>query len=221
MIVFFLPAGVLVVSYLAICVSAGTAWPWQAVVHESGRLTLAQTVLYYEHAASELPLDLLTGASAAAGLICFRRARPHLAGVEAGRLRGRLRVAGTVLFAGVMLILAGTVLTRGRDELRLHLLQNYTRLGEPAIFGSHWRYLGLGYCGGGSVASGPIVKAGPGRSAGGCFSEKRPARVTTYGEFENRNPDNTQDSARSRSDRCACCYRGGAFCRVRGKREPL
>jgi len=137
---FLLPAGIIVVSYLAICVSAGTAWPWQAVVHESGRLTLAQTVLYYEHAGSELPLDLLTGASAAAGLICFRRARPHLAGVEAGRLRGRLRVAGTVLFAGVMLILAGTVLTRGWDELRLHLLQNYTRLGEPAILGSHWRY---------------------------------------------------------------------------------
>ncbi|CAN0555681.1 unnamed protein product, partial [Laminaria digitata] len=59
-----LPLGLLLLSYGAIAVEAGTAWPWMAFVHESGDKTLLDTLLYYDHAARELPVDIALGVAA-------------------------------------------------------------------------------------------------------------------------------------------------------------
>src|SRR5262245_48833897 len=54
---FVVPALVLVISFIGVCVQAGTPWPWSRVVHEDGHRTLLQTIFYFEHATRELLLD--------------------------------------------------------------------------------------------------------------------------------------------------------------------
>ena len=48
-------------AFVVICFHTGTIWPWTRVVHEDGRHTLIGTILYFEHATRELPLDVILG----------------------------------------------------------------------------------------------------------------------------------------------------------------
>jgi len=126
-------AGLLVVSYVVIAAYSSEAWLWPVIVHESGDRTLAQTVLYYEHAARELPLDLLLGAVIGGAA---RFALP-------GRVGGRPVRIGllAVLTAGVAaVIIGGTLVVGGPTLLWENLLQFPTRPGEPLAWGGHWRY---------------------------------------------------------------------------------
>ena len=67
---FYLPALVLLVAFAAVCVQAGTPWPWNRIVHEDRQHTLLQTIFYFEHATRELVLDsVLALAVAGAGAI--------------------------------------------------------------------------------------------------------------------------------------------------------
>src|SRR5262245_18150327 len=56
-----LAAAILLTAFVIICVHTGSAWPWTHVVHEDGRRTLVETILYFEHAIRELPLDVILG----------------------------------------------------------------------------------------------------------------------------------------------------------------
>jgi hypothetical protein len=125
---------VLLVSYLAICLHAGSPWPWHVVVHENGRLTLLGTVLFYEHAARELPLDLLLGLAVGGSTLLIAESR-------GAALRGRPRAAIALLLA----LTAGTILIGGAVEvgpagLAENLLQKPTRPGAPPVWGAHWHY---------------------------------------------------------------------------------
>jgi len=127
------PVLVLLVSYGAIAVHTGNVWPWLEVVHESGNRTLIGTVLYFEHAARELPLDLLLGtAVGGSALWASHRSKP------AGHHQQILLSAAVVLVIGV--IIAGTLFTGDSASLWNNLLQMHTRPGEPLSYGSHWRY---------------------------------------------------------------------------------
>ncbi len=130
---FGLPFGLLIISYVAICVEAGTAWPWSAFVHESGDKTLLDTFLYYDHAARELPVDIMLAAAAAAGLLAQGfRPRSVSTGLKAA-----------LLFAWVVsltVIVLGTVDKVGWQGLADNLAQRFTRPGTPPAWGAHFRY---------------------------------------------------------------------------------
>ena len=68
------PAGVLLLSFVVVCVALGTIWPWTEVVHEDGSRSLLGTIFYFEHALRELPLDLLLAAAVASSAAHFHPA---------------------------------------------------------------------------------------------------------------------------------------------------
>jgi hypothetical protein len=130
-------AGVLLVAFAAICQRTGSAWPWSRVVHEDGERTLMLTILYFEHAARELPLDVLLGI-AVGGAAFFAFAPTARTGV---RLANRSAIGLGSLAAIVIAVIAGgTVLEGGMQMLIDNILQNHTRPGTPLEWGSHWRY---------------------------------------------------------------------------------
>jgi len=130
---FGLPLGLLLLSYGAIAAEAGTAWPWMAFVHESGDKTLLDTLLYYDHAARELPVDVALGVAAAAGLLAHGyRPRPVSGGLKWALAAGWL--------ATLLLIAGGTVAKVGWQGLADNLAQLFTRPGTPPSWGAHFRY---------------------------------------------------------------------------------
>jgi hypothetical protein len=94
------------------------------VVHEDGRRTLLETIFYFDHAAGELPLDLLLSAAVAGAMLC---AFPALAARPLGKL------------AAVCLILDAIVIAGAKTPVS-YLLQFHTRDDEPMVYGSHWHY---------------------------------------------------------------------------------
>jgi hypothetical protein len=136
-ILFVVPALVLAASYAWLAVDHGTLALWDVTVHESGRYTLGETVLYFSHFLREVPTAIayalfLLGISAGAGL-------PRSG---AGAARSRPAVA-TLAFLGAAALVAvafgATVRADGADSALRDLLQYRTR-DELLEYGSHWRF---------------------------------------------------------------------------------
>lgn len=124
---------VLAIAWLAVCAQVGSAWPWSLIVHEDGRRTLLQTLLYVEHGLRELPLDLvLAGAIAGSVLHYFPEPNP-----------ARRAWAHWYLLAAVLCVVGiggGALLVVGPEAAVENLAQAYTRTGAPPVVGAHWRY---------------------------------------------------------------------------------
>lgn len=135
---FAIPAAVLVACYLWLAVDHGTLWLWPVVVHESGRYTFGQTVLYWPHFLREVPVVVayvlfLMGVSGAV---------PGDVG-RGRRVGGRAAVIG--LGGGILLVAGAFVATAtsaGWGTAFLDLLQYRTR-DDLFGYGTHWRYHGL------------------------------------------------------------------------------
>jgi hypothetical protein len=131
---------VLLGAFVVICFHTGTIWPWTRVVHEDGRHTLIGTILYFEHATRELPLDVILGiAIGGCVFFAFPPAPDDHGAEQAGSTRRVLTLAVmTVIVLAVILV--GTAAKGGMALVLDELLQNRTRFGVPLEFGSHWRY---------------------------------------------------------------------------------
>ena len=121
---FYLPLAVLSAAFVILCVHHSTVWPWNVVVHEDGRRTLLDTIFYFDHAAGELPLDLLLSGAVAGAILCAFPA-------PAARPLGILVAICVALDA---IIIAGARTTVS------YLFQFHTRDNEPMVYGSHWHY---------------------------------------------------------------------------------
>ena len=143
-LLFYLPALVLAVAFVAVCFQAGTAWPWASIVHEDGQHSFLGTIFYFEHATRELLLDAVLALAIAGAVRCFY---PPAAEADLGRLR---LAFGLATLASLGLILGGTAYmnafgpayhgeARGQTILD-NLAQYPTRPGAPFVWGAHWRY---------------------------------------------------------------------------------
>jgi len=132
-----LPAGVLLVAFVGLCVMTGTAWPWDQVVHEDGVRTLLATVFYVEHGTRELLPDALLALAVAGAVGYYFPPVQSTAAVDASRSRRRL---GWVVAVTVAVIVGGTLWTEGVRTLVDNLSQSHTRAGAPLAWGAHWRY---------------------------------------------------------------------------------
>jgi len=128
---------VLLCAFVIICIHTGTIWPWTRVVHEDGRHTLIGTILYFEHATRELPLDVILGV--AIGGCAYFAFPPTPDDQESGTARRVLTLALMTVMV-IAIILVGTAAKGGTTLVLDELLQNRTRFGVPLEFGSHWRY---------------------------------------------------------------------------------
>lgn len=136
-VLFYLPALVLVIAFVAVCVQAGTPWPWNHVVHEDGHRTLLQTTFYFEHATRELLLDAVLAMGVAGAVRYFHPLPSSIDDVSLLQTRRRM-----ALFAVVMLtaILGGTAYVDGGQAILENLAQYHTRETGPLVWGAHWRY---------------------------------------------------------------------------------
>ncbi len=131
--VWAVPLLVMLTAFGAIAAYTSNIWPWNEVVHESGNRTLLDTVFYFEHAARELPLDVLLGVAIGGSILwAFPKYNP------VNRRRQALFVVGTVLV--ISIIIVGTIASGGPILLWDNLLQMHTRPWEALRFGGHWRY---------------------------------------------------------------------------------
>jgi hypothetical protein len=129
---FWLPALILLGAFGVICLHFHTPWPFPLVVHEDGTRTLWGTILYFEHAVQELPVDVLLAAGIAGAMLrcgAVSRKRP-------GLIRWLLALAVVVDAT----ILAGAWAQAGVATSLRWLLQFHTRDSAPLAFGSHWGY---------------------------------------------------------------------------------
>jgi hypothetical protein len=131
--------GVLVISYAAICLRTNSWWPWTRVVHEDGMRTLLATILYFEHGARELLIDIILGVAIGGCLLfaCPPRDDQATAGNHGGSNQSGIAMASGIAIA---VILVGAVVDVGLAGLRDNLLQYHTRPFARLEWGSHWRY---------------------------------------------------------------------------------
>ncbi|MGH9387705.1 MAG: hypothetical protein ACRD2N_25900 [Vicinamibacterales bacterium] len=128
---------VMAFAYAAIVSHTGNPWPWREIVHESGDRTLIGTIFFFEHAARELPLDVILGV-VIGGSALFVFAPDRGSRASSGRDRKWPLLLGVV--SVIALIVGGTLWTGGRDLLFVNLFQFPTRPGDPLQWGGHWRY---------------------------------------------------------------------------------
>lgn len=133
-----LGTAVLAVSYAVVCQRTGSLWPWTRVVHEDGIRTLLATVLYFEHGARELLLDLVLGV-AVGGCLLFAFP-PAARKVRGEDLTPGATGLGFAFALSISVILVGAVVDVGLTGLRDNLLQYHTRPFAALEWGSHWRY---------------------------------------------------------------------------------
>jgi hypothetical protein len=129
------PVAVLAASYLWLAYDHGTLLLWNVIVHETGRYTFGQTVLYFNHFLREVP----TAIAYALFLLGISGAVPRRSdhGGERGRGVGGLAlVLAGALVAGALLMSAAS---HGWDSAMQDLLQYRTR-DDLAGYGTHWHY---------------------------------------------------------------------------------
>ena len=142
-----LPALVLLVAFIAVCLQAGTPWPWNRVVHEDGQHTFLATIFYFEHATRELLLDAVLALAVAGAVRYFHPPSRPTGDRNLARTRAMLALA---VIATLALILGGTAYVNAfgpyysaeaRGQAILDNLAQYpTRAGVPFVWGAHWRY---------------------------------------------------------------------------------
>jgi hypothetical protein len=133
-----IPLAVLVTAYAWLALEHGTLLLWHVVVHESGRYTLGETVLYFGHFLREVPI-----AVAYALFLLTASGRTELGGrgpVSAGACAPSsvwVFLLGAAALVGVALLV--TARQAGPASALQDLLQYRTR-DDLAGYGTHWRY---------------------------------------------------------------------------------
>ena len=129
------PVIVLTLAYAGIAASVGAVWPGAALVHESGRRTLVQTVFWFEHAVREIPIDMLLGAAIAGSLLRFW---PTAGPIHLSRRRRVMRLTGGLTLALTAFIVTGALVGSGPVVVRQEFAQMHTRPDAPPGLGNHW-----------------------------------------------------------------------------------
>jgi hypothetical protein len=129
------PLAILLLSYIGICLEVGSLWPGAALIHESGRRTLIETIFWFEHGVREIPIDLLLGLAIAASVLRFSQATPV---IDAHRRSRVMWWAGGLLILLTVLIVTGAAMSSGLVVVIEEFAQMHTRPDSPPAWGSHW-----------------------------------------------------------------------------------
>jgi hypothetical protein len=109
---------------------------WNVVVHEGGRYTLAQTVLYFSHFLREIPTAIALSLFVLAAYGPSRTAAARASG-RMTKVRGGFFVAAAIVMIAVALLMAAS--QQSKAEALRNLLQFRTR-DDLIDYGSHWRF---------------------------------------------------------------------------------
>lgn len=126
-----LPALILVGSWVWLTADHGTPLLWNVIVHESGRYTMGETVLYFGHFLREVPIAL------AYSLFLLGLSGGRAARTRPGRAAGR-----AALGLAALLVLGAALVSAARHGVASALLDlgQYRTRDDLAGYGTHWRY---------------------------------------------------------------------------------
>jgi hypothetical protein len=127
-----LPVAALAAAYTLLALEHRTPMLLNVVVHEDGRRTLLETILYFEHFLREVPIEIVIAWAAA---IAFSASAPPPADARRSRRVAALSGALPLLMAAVAY--AAAAARTGAWSAALDLLQYRTR-DDDVAFGSHW-----------------------------------------------------------------------------------
>ncbi len=128
------PAGALIASYLWLALDHGTPWLLGTAVHEGGRYTLAQTILYWRHFLRELPVVALYAATSVAAATVYG---PRCTSAPSRVVRLLALGAAVVLVTGAW---AAAAREWGADVAWREVLQSFLRDDDAPVAGIHWGY---------------------------------------------------------------------------------
>ena len=130
-VLFGIPALALAGAFAWLAVAHGTPRLLPVVVHENGRYTLAQTILYFRHFLREIPIVFLYALVSATAIRCYG---------PVATMRGPRASRWPWLLAAALVVLAWIVTVRqwGAETAFRDLLQGYLT-DDSYVYGSHWR----------------------------------------------------------------------------------
>jgi hypothetical protein len=158
------PLLVLACAYAWLAWDHRTLWLFGTVVHEGGRYTLAETVLYARHFLRELPVAVLYAAAPAAAASAYG---PRATTAPSPLVRGAALLAAALVVGGAWV---ETSRRWGADVAWNELLQSHLRDEDAPIPGVHWGYHLLStvaYVGASVVAAVLLRRTLGGRAAAG------------------------------------------------------
>jgi hypothetical protein len=125
------PALVLAGSWVWLTADHGTPLLWNVIVHESGRYTLGETVLYFGHFLREVPIA-----------VAYALFLLGVSGGSAARTRPGRSAGHAALVLATLLVFASSVVAATRHGIASALLDlgQYRTRDDLAGYGTHWRY---------------------------------------------------------------------------------
>jgi hypothetical protein len=133
------PAAYAVLAYGYLAWWHGTVSLFNVIVHENGRLTLADSVLYFDHFLGSVPMVVVFSLCAVGGVALFGRPPAHTSADRAARAAGVLIGASAAI---VLLSVLASVLTVGWSATLDYALQRIERDGIKSP-GGNWNQFQL------------------------------------------------------------------------------
>lgn len=128
-----IPVIVISMSYLYLSLEYKSILLFSAKVHESGRYTLLQTIMYFDHFAREIPVSIMNAFSVSVSFYLFT----PVPGIPSSFLKKVFNITFVFLIFFLFFVVSEAVHKNGLQSFLLDLLQFRTRDNEIA-YGSHW-----------------------------------------------------------------------------------
>lgn len=127
------PVIVIFISYIYLSLEYKSLFIFSSKVHESGKYTLVQSMMYFDHFTREIPVSVMNALSVSVSFYLF--APVH--GVSLSFPKKVFYITLIFLVSFLFFVVSGAVYKNGFQSFFLDLLQFRTR-DEEIAYGSHW-----------------------------------------------------------------------------------
>jgi hypothetical protein len=124
---------VLLLSYGYLSFEYKTLFLFTVKVHESGKYTLLQTILYFDHFVREIPVAAMNALSVSLSFYLFT----PLAGISSSLQRRSFQITFLLVLFFLIIVSSGAINKTGFQGFILDLFQFRTR-DDEIVYGSHW-----------------------------------------------------------------------------------
>lgn len=154
----------------------GEVFLWNTLIHENGRLTLLESMFYFDHFVACVPMVLVFALFTAGGFALAGHPR-----VEIDKSRASFAAAGFLAIAGFLIVgsLAASIYTVGQQRTLDYALQRIERDGVMST-GGNWNQLQLSNV---PIALGALSLSGALVMFAGGTGAKRDRRLVTGGKI--------------------------------------
>ncbi len=140
LLLFAIPLVFLSGAYIHMCLRYEKLWLFNTVVHENGRYTLFEVILYYRHFLWEVPIKIIYSLFIVGAFYFYGKPQNADASTEVLNVSyKRIIFGGLIAFCVVLIAIVMTGYDVGFKDAFAGLLQFRTHETRPLALGSHWR----------------------------------------------------------------------------------